>query len=532
VVPRITSKGKSFKGAGAYFLHDLKAQTAERVAFTHTENMLTDDPELALKVMAWTAAHARELKELSGQKLSGRQAENSVYTYCLAWAPDQNPDRAHMIAFGQRSLDALGLADHEALFVAHNDTDHKHLHVIANRVHPVTGLMAKLSQDRLVLSRLAQRYEQETGQVYCHVRVANNAKRERGAWVKAEKEQRQAETPAYQEKRAARIEAQRAAGQLAKEKEGAEQERASSARDLHAAFDRASAQDDRRYRAREIDRPAADEQREAQAAWAAERVKEREEARFEGREAARRSFMAERRAREWADYEAARWQALYDKQTERRDGLEQIQLLARQRFEDRLSVKYAQSERALDHRLAALTAEQGARGLKGLVARVSGRQAKLAGQRETYLQAKVKLAEQKEAERRVYLERQVTQRTRQRERQAAEHQRFAVRLEAIKARRDEAFELRERDRQAQLRTPRTPDRVVADRSANPGSARLRMKPARRAPGDVDLVRENAKAREPDSLARSDRLRDLRALASNQANNPPPSRRPKSRGPGP
>lgn len=134
-------------------------------------------------------------------------------------------------------------------------------------------------------------------------------------------------------------------------------------------------------------------------------------------------------------------------------------------------MKYSQSERALDHRLAALTAEQDARGLKGLVARVSGRQAKLAGQRETYLQAKVKLQEQKEAEQRIYLERQVTQRTRQRERQAAEHQRFAVRLDAIKARRDEAFELRERDRQARLRTPRTPDRVVAGRSATPLPAR-------------------------------------------------------------
>jgi hypothetical protein len=448
VVPRITSKGKSFKGAGAYFLHDLKAQTAERVAFTHTENMLTNDPEVALKVMAWTAQHARELKEISGQKLTGRQAENPVYTYCLAWAPDQNPDRAHMIEFGRRSLDALGLADHEALFVAHNDTDHLHLHVIANRVHPVTGLMAKMSQDRIALSRLAQSYEQETGQVYCHARVANNEKRAQGAWVKAEKEPRQTETPEYQNKRAARIEAQRQAGQRAKTKQTAEQGRAEASRDMRAAFDQASAKDDRRYRARELDRPAGDEQHEARAAWADERTKEREAERLERREAARRSFLEERRARAWADYAAKQWQALYDKQTERREGLEAQQLTVRQRFEDRLSTKYAQSEATIARRLAAIAAERERGGFKGAVDQVTGRRAKLDVQLQLYTEAKAKLSDQREAESNAFAEHQAGQRTRQRVRQTAEHERLAKRLQDTKARQDAAFQAREQARTA------------------------------------------------------------------------------------
>lgn len=450
MVPRITSKGKSFKGAGAYFLHDLKAQTAERVAFTHTENMLTDDPEVALKVMAWTAQHARELKEISGQKLTGRQAENPVYTYCLAWAPDQNPDQAHMVAFGRRSLEALGLADHEALFVAHNDTDHLHLHVIANRVHPVTGLMAKMSQDRIALSRLAQSYEQETGQVYCHARVANNEKRERGAWVKAEKEVRQTETAEYQEKRAARVEAQRQAGQLAIQKLEAEQGRAKAGRDMRAAFDQASAPDDRRYRARELDRPAGDEQHEARAARAAERIKERDEARFERKEAARRSFLEERRARAWDDYVAKQWQTLYDKQTDRREGLEAQQLTVRQRFEERLSAKYALSERTLNDRLSAIDAARGRRGLRATVDRLSGKRADLDAQRRSAEDAQRKLAAQKEAERRAFAERQAEQRTRQRERQAAEQQRLTARLQELQTRQEAAHREREAERARRL----------------------------------------------------------------------------------
>ncbi len=474
MVPRITSKGKSFKGAGAYFLHDLKAQTTERVAFTHTENMLTNDPDVALKVMAWTAEHARELKEISGQKLTGRQAENPVYTYCLAWAPDQNPDQAHMIAFGRRSLKALGLADHEAVFIAHNDTDHLHLHVIANRVNPETGLMAKMSQDRLALSRLAQTYEQETGQVYCHARVANNEKRERGAWVKAEKEVRQIETPEYQEKRAARIEAQRQAGQLAKgkarAKEVAEQGRVEASRDMRAAFDQASAPDDRRYRARELDQPAGDEQREARAAWAAERTKEREEARVERREAARRSFLEERRARAWADYEAKQWQALYDKQTDRREGLAAQQLTVRQRFEERLAAKYTQSEVTVERRLEAIMAERERGGIKGAVDRVTGRRAKLEAQLQLYTEAKAKLSGQREGERKAFVEHQAEQRTRQRERQAAEQQRLAERLQAAKGRQDAAFEERETLRRERAILRKDKRKVLDKAPAAPSSS--------------------------------------------------------------
>lgn len=496
MVPRITSKGKSFKGAGAYFLHDLKAETAERVAFTHTENMLTDDPEVALKVMAWTASHARELKEISGQKLTGRQAENPVYTYCLAWAPDQTPDQAHMVEFGRRSLKALGLADHEALFIAHNDTDHAHLHIVVNRVHPETGLMAKMSQDRIALSRLAQSYEQETGQVYCHARVANNEKRGQGAWIKAEKEARQTETPEYQAKRAARIEAQRQAGALAQQKRAAEQGRAQASRSLRAAFDQASAKDDLRYRARELERPAADEQRDARAAWAADRAKEREADRLARREAARQSFLEERRAQTWADYEAKQWQALHDKQTERRDGLEEILLIARQRFEERLASKYAQSEATVERRLAALRADQATGVLKGTLERVTGRRAQREAQLQLYTTAQAKLAAQKDAERTLFAERQGAQRARQRSRQAEEQQRLAERLQATKARQDAAFAASEQARRERLK-PAAPAKTLAQAPRSAWEAVLAATRSRKPSAPTPAKPSKSRANDPD-----------------------------------
>jgi hypothetical protein len=72
VIPKVAGKGKSFKGAGQYYLHDKKADSAERVAFTHTLNLPTDDPELALRHMAYTAMHQDEIKARAGVKATGR----------------------------------------------------------------------------------------------------------------------------------------------------------------------------------------------------------------------------------------------------------------------------------------------------------------------------------------------------------------------------------------------------------------------------------------------------------------------------
>ena len=92
MVPKVAAKGTSFKGAGLYYLHDKKARTSERVAFTHTENLPTDDPDRAIKIMAFTAMHQNEIKAANGGARTGRKLAYPVYTYSLSWAPDEAPD--------------------------------------------------------------------------------------------------------------------------------------------------------------------------------------------------------------------------------------------------------------------------------------------------------------------------------------------------------------------------------------------------------------------------------------------------------
>ncbi len=174
MVPKVAGKGKSFKGAGQYYLHDKKASTADRVAFTLTRNLPTDDPEFAIRLMAYTAMHQAQLKAANGVAATGRKLVHSVYCYSLSWAPDETPTQEEMLDAAHETIEALGLDQHEALLVAHNDEPHPHIHVIVNRVHPQSGLAAKLACDHLTLSRWAEDYERRQGEIRCEERVENN----------------------------------------------------------------------------------------------------------------------------------------------------------------------------------------------------------------------------------------------------------------------------------------------------------------------------------------------------------------------
>jgi hypothetical protein len=180
MVPVIAGNGASFNGAFRYYCHDKQGSTRERVEWTQTVNMLTECVAKAWKVMAYTAKNQDRLKEASGQTATGRKLQKPVFAFSLSWAPDQRPDRPTMLEAAKRSLEALGLAEHQAIIVAHNDRPHRHVHIVANTVHPLTGLVAQLRHTKRKLSEFALHYEREGGKIYCARREENHEKRQRG----------------------------------------------------------------------------------------------------------------------------------------------------------------------------------------------------------------------------------------------------------------------------------------------------------------------------------------------------------------
>ncbi|MDE2870247.1 MAG: relaxase/mobilization nuclease domain-containing protein [Gemmatimonadota bacterium] len=189
MIPKINGLGRSFAGVAAYCLHDApepddrRPRTSERVGWADTRNLATFRPERAARLMAATARAAPDLKRLAGGSPGGRKLAKPVLHYSLSWARDETPGKGEMSRAVDESLEALGLEGHEALIVAHEDTRHPHVHVIANRVDPETGKAAKLDNSKLRLSRWAEGYEREQGRIRCAERVKNNARRRAGQEV-------------------------------------------------------------------------------------------------------------------------------------------------------------------------------------------------------------------------------------------------------------------------------------------------------------------------------------------------------------
>ena len=79
MVPKLHPKGRSFRGAAAYLLHDKgRATTSHRLAWTETRNLATDDPHVAWRVMAATSLDSGRLKKQAGVKASGRKSDEHV----------------------------------------------------------------------------------------------------------------------------------------------------------------------------------------------------------------------------------------------------------------------------------------------------------------------------------------------------------------------------------------------------------------------------------------------------------------------
>jgi len=185
--PRLHPKGHSFMGVAAYVLHDKdRATTSDRVGFTETRNLATDDPHVAARVMAADAMDRERRKDEAGVKRTGQKSTKSVLHLSISWHPDQNPSREEKTQAADGALKALGAQKHQAIIVEHLDEPQAHLHLIVNRADPKTGKMLSSSKEKIRLSEWAEALERNSPDgIQCPQRVTNNEARRRGEFTRA-----------------------------------------------------------------------------------------------------------------------------------------------------------------------------------------------------------------------------------------------------------------------------------------------------------------------------------------------------------
>ncbi|MCB1822455.1 MAG: relaxase/mobilization nuclease domain-containing protein, partial [Candidatus Competibacteraceae bacterium] len=86
----------------------------------------------------FTTTRADQKLEMLGLAYQAVRSPDPISHYVLSWRAGEQPTPAQVEEAVQLFLDELGLATHQAFYGLHGDTDHRHLHLMINRVHPAT----------------------------------------------------------------------------------------------------------------------------------------------------------------------------------------------------------------------------------------------------------------------------------------------------------------------------------------------------------------------------------------------------------
>lgn len=162
----VTSSGRSFRALATYLRRGRSGEEWDRVAWTSARHLPTDDPELAATLMRATAEQ-------------NTRVQLPVYHLAISFDHTDVVMQAQMESVADAVLQRLGLAEHQAILVAHRDRAHAHVHVLVNRVHPETGRVWERWKDRPIIERVLREQEQHLGLRQVNGRLAPVPGRER-----------------------------------------------------------------------------------------------------------------------------------------------------------------------------------------------------------------------------------------------------------------------------------------------------------------------------------------------------------------
>ena len=105
----------------------------------------------------WVAMNATALR-------SRRFKGNPVYHLTISWMEGEHPNRDQAEQAVGQVMKALGLAECEAIWAVHRDTEHHHVHLIVNRIHPERAIIVGPPRfDYLLIDRAMREIELAQG---------------------------------------------------------------------------------------------------------------------------------------------------------------------------------------------------------------------------------------------------------------------------------------------------------------------------------------------------------------------------------
>lgn len=141
----------SFKNLIAYLTTSQGSN--QRIESVTVNNCLSNDYEMALFEVETT------------QEMNKRSKKDKTYHLILSFAPSENISQSQLAIIEEKVVASLGYVEHQRISVVHNDTDHLHIHVAINKIHPTTFNTYEPKSDFKTLGNICAQIEKEYGLV-------------------------------------------------------------------------------------------------------------------------------------------------------------------------------------------------------------------------------------------------------------------------------------------------------------------------------------------------------------------------------
>ena len=138
--------------------------------FAGLVNYVTDSQskEHRLGVVQITNCEAGSVRDaitevLATQHTNTRAIGDKTYHLLIGFPPGENPSADTLKQIEERVCAALGYGEHQRVSAVHNDTDHLHIHLAINKIHPTRHTMHEPFQAYRTMAEIAAKLEEEYG---------------------------------------------------------------------------------------------------------------------------------------------------------------------------------------------------------------------------------------------------------------------------------------------------------------------------------------------------------------------------------
>ena len=100
---------------------------------------------------------------LATQHQNTRAESDKTFHLLIGFPPGENPDASTLTAIEARICAGLGYRDHQRVSAVHHDTDHLHIHIAINKIHPTRNTIHEPYQSYRTLGNLCTQLEVEYG---------------------------------------------------------------------------------------------------------------------------------------------------------------------------------------------------------------------------------------------------------------------------------------------------------------------------------------------------------------------------------